>query len=168
MTRMNSFYNLQPSLSAVAIKPTGQMTIASSEGSRELIMIVDDEDFVTLLAERVLREQGYRVITARNGFQALDLFKKMQSELQLVILDFVMPIMGGGEVLAEMLKINPEVPVLLTSGFTSEVRLKELLSKQLCGFIPKPLAQKKLLHSVRSTIDAARAEGTPASRLRSK
>jgi DNA-binding NtrC family response regulator len=75
-----------------------------------------------------------------------------------VILDFVMPIMGGGQVLNAMLKINPRVQVLLTSGFTSEQSLKELLSKKLCGFIPKPLAQKKLLLSVRSTLDAVRAE----------
>ncbi len=128
-------------------------------------MIVDDEDSVTLLAERVLMQEGYRVITARNGFQAIDHFKRLQGELQLVILDFVMPILGGREVLTELQKINPRVPILLTSGFTSDEGLKQLLRKGLCGFIPKPLAQKKLLLSVRATIDAARTEAAPVTGL---
>ena len=151
MTRISSLFNSYPSV------PT-----AKPGGSRELILIVDDEDSVTLLAERVLTHEGYRVITARNGFQAIDLFKKLHAELHLVILDFVMPILSGGEVLIELLKIDPLVPVLLTSGFTSNESLKELLEKQLCGFIPKPLAQKKLLLNVRSTIDAARTAETAA------
>jgi DNA-binding NtrC family response regulator len=125
-------------------------------------MIVDDEETVTLLAKCVLTQEGYRVITAHNGFQAVDIFTKMQEEIDLVILDFVMPIMGGGEILNALLKINPRVPVLLTSGFTSEESLKELLSKKLCGFIPKPLAQKKLLSGIRSTLDAVRAESVSA------
>ena len=125
-------------------------------------MIVDDEDAVTLLAKSVLAQDGYRVITARNGFQALDIFRKLQEEIGLVILDFVMPIMGGGEVLSAMRKINPRAPIVLTSGFTSDESLKELLRKGLCGFIPKPLAQKKLLQSVRSALDAIRDEGVSA------
>jgi len=151
MTRISSLFNSYPSV------PT-----AKPGGSRELILIVDDEDSVTLLAERVLTHEGYRVITARNGFQAIDLFKRFHAELNLVILDFVMPILSGGEVLMELLKIDPRVPVLLTSGFTSNESLKELLGKGLCGFIPKPLAQKKLLLSVRSTIDSARTAETTA------
>jgi len=145
MTRISSLFNSYSSLPA-----------ANPGGSRELILIVDDEDSVTLLAGHVLTNGGYRVITARNGFQAIDLFKRFHADLHLVILDFVMPILSGGEVLIELLKIDPQVPVLLTSGFTSNESLKELLEKQLCGFIPKPLAQKKLMLSVRSAIDAAR------------
>jgi CheY-like chemotaxis protein len=121
-------------------------------------MIVDDEESVALLAGSVLEHEGYRVITARNGFQALELFRKLQSELRLVILDFVMPVLGGGEVLNEMRKLNPAVPVLLTSGFTSDAGLRQLLSKGLCPFIPKPLAQKKLLLSVRAAIEGSPIE----------
>lgn len=148
---MNSYFNFPTTVS-----------VANPCGSRELIMIVDDEDAVTLLAKGVLAQDGYRVITARNGFQALDIFRKMQEEIDLVILDFVMPIMGGAEVLSAMRKINPKAPVVLTSGFTSDESLKELLRKGLCGFIPKPLAQKKLLQSVRSTLDEIRKEGANA------
>jgi len=132
--------------------------IANPEGPRELILIVDDEDFVTLLAQRVLTDEGYRVVTARDGFQALDIYKKLQNEIKLVILDFTMPIMDGSEVFSELRIINPQVPVVLSSGFTEQDKLKWMLAKGLRGFIPKPYTQQKLLLQVRSTLDAMRGE----------
>ena len=132
--------------------------IANAEGPRELIMIVDDEDFVTLLAQRVLTDEGYRVVTARDGFQALDIYKKLQDKIELVILDFTMPIMDGSEVFSELRMINPQVPVVLSSGFTEQDKLKWMLAKGLRGFIPKPYTQQKLLLQVRSTLDAMKGE----------
>jgi CheY-like chemotaxis protein len=132
--------------------------IANPEGARELILIVDDEDFVTLLAQRVLTDEGYRVVTARDGFVALDIYKKLQNEIKLVILDFTMPIMDGSEVFSELRMINPQVPVVLSSGFTEQDKLKWMLAKGLRGFIPKPYTQQKLLLQVRSTLDAMKGE----------
>jgi len=138
--------------------PRMDVRIANAEGTRELILIVDDEDFVTLLAQRVLTDEGYRVVTARDGFQALDIYKKLQKEIQLVILDFTMPIMDGSEVFSELRMINPQVPVVLSSGFTEQDKLKWMLAKGLRGFIPKPYTQQKLLLQVRSTLDAMKSE----------
>jgi CheY-like chemotaxis protein len=138
--------------------PHLEVRIANAEGARELILIVDDEDFVTLLAQRVLTDEGYRVVTAKDGFQALDIYKKLQSEIQLVILDFTMPIMDGSEVFSELRMINPQVPVVLSSGFTEQDKLKWMLAKGLRGFIPKPYTQQKLLLQVRSTLDAMKGE----------
>jgi CheY-like chemotaxis protein len=135
-----------------------EVRIANPQGPRELILIVDDEDFVTLLAQRVLTDEGYRVATARDGFQALDIYKKLQNEIQLVILDFTMPIMDGAEVFNELRMINPQVPVVLSSGFTEQDKLKWMLAKGLRGFIPKPYTQQKLLLQVRSTLDAMKGE----------
>ncbi len=135
-----------------------EIRIANPEGPRELILIVDDEDFVTLLAQRVLTDEGYRVVTARDGFQALDIYKKLQTDIELVILDFTMPIMDGAEVFNELRKINPQVPVVLSSGFTEQDKLKWMLAKGLRGFIPKPYTQQKLLLQVRSTLDAMKGE----------
>jgi len=135
-----------------------EVRIANPDGPRELIMIVDDEDFVTLLAQRVLTDEGYRVVTARDGFQALDIYKKLQNQIELVILDFTMPIMDGAEVFSELRMINPQVPVVLSSGFTEQDKLKWMLAKGLRGFIPKPYTQQKLLVQVRSTLDAMKSE----------
>lgn len=135
-----------------------EIKITNPEGSRELILIVDDENFVTLLAQRVLTDEGYRVITAKDGFAALDIYKKMGDEIGLVILDFTMPIMDGSEVFSELRALNPRVPVVLSSGFTEQDKLKWMLAKGLRGFIPKPYTQQKLLLQVRSTLDAIRNE----------
>ncbi len=121
-------------------------------------MIVDDEDFVTVLAQRVLTDQGYRVIIARDGFQCLDLYQKHQQQIDLIILDFTMPLMDGSEVFNELREINPHVPVVLSSGFTEQDKLRWMLAKGLRGFIPKPYTHEKLLLQVRSVLDALKTE----------
>ena len=132
--------------------------IFNPQGPLELVLIVDDEDFVTMLAQRVLVEQGYRVITAKDGFQALDLFRKLHREIALVILDFTMPVMDGADVFNEMLQIDPNVAVVLSSGFAEQDRLRGMLAKWLRGFIPKPYTQQKLLAQIRTTLDAIKQE----------
>ena len=132
--------------------------IHNPDGEGELILVVDDEEFITLLAREVLTEAGYRVVTAKNGFQALAVYRRLQAEIALVILDFVMPVMDGADVFAELIQLNPKVPVVLSSGFAEQDRLRGMLSRGLRGFIPKPYTQKKLLDQVRQTLDAIRRD----------
>lgn len=137
---------------------TSDVKIFNPTGPRELVMIVDDEDFVTLLAQRVLTDEGYRVITARDGFQAIDTYRKLKDQIALTILDFTMPVMDGADVFEELLEINPTVPVVLSSGFAEQERLRSMLSRGLRGFIPKPYTQQKLLTQIRSVLDTLNAE----------
>lgn len=132
--------------------------VNNPNGARELLMIVDDEDFVTLLAQRVLTDEGYRVVTAKDGFQALELYRKLRDHLSLVILDFTMPVMDGADVFNELLAINPRVPVVLSSGFAEQESIRAMLARGLRGFIPKPYTQKKLLEQVRSVLDTLLSE----------
>lgn len=143
----------------------GDIKIHNPMGSRELVMIVDDEDFVTLLAQRVLTDEGYRVVTARDGFQAIDIYRKLKDQIALIILDFTMPVMDGSDVFGELLVINPQVPVVLSSGFAEQERLRSMLARGLRGFIPKPYTQQKLLTQIRSTLDALQAERTGERRV---
>lgn len=136
----------------------GDITIINPNGVKELIMLVDDEEFVTMLAARVLSDEGYRVITANNGVTALNIYKKIRDKVDLVILDFTMPIMDGSEVFNELRRINPRAAVMLSSGFTENEKLKFMLSRGLRGFIPKPYTQQKLLVQVRATLDAVKNE----------
>ena len=131
--------------------------IANPDGRRELILVVDDEEFVTLLAKEVLTDEGYRVVTARDGMEALKIYKKLKDQISLVILDFTMPIMDGSDVFDEMREINPKVCVVLSSGFTEQEKLKSMLANGLRGFIPKPYSHQKLLAQVRSTLDALKS-----------
>ena len=132
--------------------------IANPSGARELVMIVDDEAFVTMLAQRVLTDEGYRVVTAKDGFQAIELYRKLRDQIALIILDFTMPVMDGSDVFHELLEINPKVPVVLSSGFAEQERLRAMLAKGMRGFIPKPYTQEKLLTQIRATLDALHTE----------
>jgi len=136
----------------------GDIRIANPNGARELVLVVDDEEFVTMIAQRVLTDEGYRVVTAKDGFQAIDIYRKLKDQIMLVILDFTMPVMDGADVFAELQQINPKVPVVLSSGFAEQEPLRNMLSRGLRGFIPKPYTQQKLLTQVRSTLDALNAE----------
>jgi len=150
---------LEPEAAPQPLSSTAaDIKIHNPQGTLELLMIVDDEDFVTMLAQRVLADQGYRVITAKDGFQALEIFKKLHREIALVILDFTMPVMDGADVFHEMLQIDPKAAVVLSSGFAEQDRLRGMLARGLRGFIPKPYTQQKLLTQIRTTLDAIKAE----------
>lgn len=143
----------------------GDVRVHNPSGTRELVMVVDDEDFVSMLAQRVLCDDGYRVITARDGFQAIEMYRKLRDQIALIILDFTMPVMDGADVFAELLEIDPEVPVVLSSGFAEQGRLQSMLARGLRGFIPKPYTHQKLLSQVRSTLDALGAQKSGERRI---
>ena len=128
--------------------------IANPDGHKELILVVDDEEFLTLLAKDILTDKGHRVVTAQNGIEALNIYKKLKDQISLVILDFNMLIMNGSDVFDEMREINPEACVVLSSGFSDHQKLRSMLAQGLRGFIPKPYSYEKLLVQVRSTLDA--------------
>jgi len=138
--------------------PASDFKIYNPQGPLELVLIVDDEDLVALLAQRVLADEGYRVIAAKDGFQAIETFRNMHEEIALVLLDFTMPMMDGAAVFDELLKIDPQVAVVLSSGFAEQERVRAMLSRGLRGFIPKPYTQQKLLTKIRATLDELKAE----------
>lgn len=145
----------------VAVPVNEDVQIYNPQGHKELIMIVDDEELVTILAQRVLAEAGYRVVVARDGFQAIRNYRLLMNRISLIILDFTMPVMDGSDVFNELREMNPKVPVVLSSGFAEQERLRAMLAKGLRGFIPKPYTQQKLLQQIRSTLDAIAAESSP-------
>ncbi len=144
---------------------TGDVRVHNPSGTRELVMIVVDEDFISMLAQRVLCDEGYRVITARDGFQAIEMYRKLRDQIALIILDFTMPVMDGADVFAELIEIDPEVPVVLSSGFAEQGRLQSMLARGLRGFIPKPYTHQKLLTQVRATLDALGAQKSGERRI---
>lgn len=154
-----------PPLRPVAPQPVADVRIFNPTGERELVMIVDDEDLVTILAQRVLTDEGYRIVTAKDGFQAIEIYRKLKDQIALIILDFTMPIMDGADVFAELLQINPKAPVVLSSGFAEQERLRSMLARGLRGFIPKPYTQQKLLTQIRSVLDTLNAEKSGERRI---
>jgi len=143
--------------SAAAIPP--EIPVLNPKGNRELILLVDDETEIAELAAAMLTDEGYRVILARDGFEALKIYQQIGKLIGLVILDFFLPVMDGDAVFDELRILNPEVAVVLSSGFAEQSKLGNMLAQGLKGFIPKPYTSEKLLEQVRSTIDAARPSG---------
>ena len=130
--------------------------VLNKKGNRELILLVDDETEIAELASAMLTEEGYKVILARDGFEALRIYQQISKQIGLVILDFFLPVMDGDAVFDELRALNPDVAVVLSSGFAEQGKLGNMLALGLRGFIPKPYTREKLLEQVRSTLDAAR------------
>jgi CheY-like chemotaxis protein len=146
----------EPKGDAPAIPKRPSVAIENPAGSRELILIIDDEALIVALAKRMLTDAGYRVVTSTEPFQALEIFKQLKNEVDLVILDFTLPIMDGSEVFDALREIMPSVAVMLSSGFAEQDKVRAMLAQGLRGFLPKPYTQEKLLTQVRSTLDAIR------------
>ena len=102
------------------------------------LLLVDDEEMVLESGEHMLKHLGYEVLLANDGQEALELYKKNQDKIDLVLLDMVMPVMGGGEAFDRMKEINTNVKVLLSSGYSIEGEAKEILNRGCDAFIQKP------------------------------
>ncbi len=131
--------------------------VLNSTGRRELILLVDDETEISELASQMLADEGYRVILAKDGFEALKIYGEIGHLIGLVILDFFLPVMDGDAVFDELRELNPKVAVVLSSGFAEQSKIGAMLAQGLRGFIPKPYTREKLLEQVRSTLDAGRS-----------
>jgi two-component system, cell cycle sensor histidine kinase and response regulator CckA len=119
----------------------------------ETVLLVDDEEFVRELGARILSKHGYTVLQAVNGKEALNVFEKERSSISLVILDLIMPEMGGTECLKELLKIDPNVKVLVASGYSADASVKRTIGTAAKGFVNKPFRVNELLRDVRRVLD---------------
>ncbi len=122
-------------------------------GGTETLLVVDDEPLIADLAKKLLERAGYSVVAAHNGRQALDIYTKERDRISLVILDLVMPEMGGRQCLEELLKIDPEVKVLIAGGFVVDDEAKAVLDSAAKGVVSKPFVMNTLLRSVREVLD---------------
>jgi PAS domain S-box-containing protein len=105
---------------------------------RGSLLLVDDEKFIIDIGKQMLESLGYRVYIAGNGQSAVDLYRRNQDEIQLVILDMIMPGMNGVKTYDRLKNLNPEVKVLLASGYSINRDVTELLERGCDGFIQKP------------------------------
>jgi two-component system cell cycle sensor histidine kinase/response regulator CckA len=129
-----------------------EMRSEAFQGSGTLLM-VDDEEMVLDVGVRQLKRLGYNVLAARNGPEAVQCFREKKDEIDLVILDIVMPAMGGGEVFDALKKINPQVKVLLSSGYSINGQAGELLKRGCSGFIQKPFNLKQLSKKIAEILE---------------
>jgi len=107
------------------------------------------------LGVRILQGAGYQVIAAENGRQGLDLYKKERGSISLVILDLIMPEMGGRQCLDELLKIDPGVKILVATGYSPNFGSGEEIGAGSRLLVAKPFSKQQLLQAVREVLNGA-------------
>jgi CheY-like chemotaxis protein len=122
------------------------------EGGDETILIAEDNDAVRDLIREVLVEYGYTVVEALDGMDAIEKYKG-EDGIDLLILDSVMPKKNGYDVYKELIRINPDIKVLFTSGHTRDVFLEKGIEDEKFEFLPKPILPDVLLQRVRKVLD---------------
>ncbi len=119
----------------------------------ETVLFVDDEDMIIEVAEELFKPLGYKVLTARSGKEAIETYDKDRERIDMVLLDMIMPDMGGSETYDKLKEINPDVKVLLASGYSMNGIATEIMDRGCSGFIQKPFKMKELSQKLRDILD---------------
>jgi DNA-binding NtrC family response regulator len=118
----------------------------------ETVLLVDDEEAILEVGRDLLKAMGYRVLIARDGSEAVQVYAKNKQIIDIVILDIVMPNMGGGATYDLMKQSDPDVRVLLSSGYSINGEATEMLERGCSGFIQKPFNMKALSEAMRKVL----------------
>ena len=127
------------------------------QGGNETILIVDDHENIWDFLIDVLQKLGYCVLLAEDGVDAVEIYQANPEQIDLVLLDMIMPKAGGHQTFYRLKAIDPEVKVLLSSGFVPEEEVQDLLAQGACGFLPKPHRLPVVLKEIRRVLDGEKA-----------
>jgi two-component system cell cycle sensor histidine kinase/response regulator CckA len=108
------------------------------------VLVIDDEPWVRRVVARILKKLGFNPIVCKNGEEGVQNFLKHKNQISFIFLDLTMPVMGGTEVFREIRKVNPKVPVILSSGYNEEEIIQKFSGKGLAGFLQKPFSFESL------------------------
>jgi len=120
----------------------------------ETVLLVDDEDFILKVGSQLLQELGYTVLTAGSGKEALEIYSANRDKIDIVVLDMIMPGMGGGETYDNIKSLKLDVKVLLSSGYSVMGEASAILNRGCQGFIQKPFTMKSFSEKLREILDA--------------
>ena len=115
--------------------------------------MVDDDENIRQLGKEILGQYGYKVLLAEDGESALELYKKLGEGIDLVLLDLIMPGMGGKQCLENLIRENLRIKVIITTGYSFDGYTRETIQKWSKGIIGKPFELKEILHVIRKVLD---------------
>ena len=142
-----------PALEHEIVPEYVETKIPFSAGGTETILLVEDDEAVRELGVIILEKFGYTVLSVGDGQEALDLYEKEQGNISLVILDIIMPRMDGKECLEGLLRINPAVKVIISSGVGQEDLIQDFVKLGAKGAVNKPYGMRQILGMVRQVLD---------------
>jgi DNA-binding NtrC family response regulator len=119
----------------------------------ETILIVDDHETIWDFLIEALQRLGYSVLLAENGLDAVEIYRENPNEIDLVLLDMVMPKLGGHQTFYKIKELDPDAKVLLSSGYVSEEEVNDLLEQGAKGFLPKPHRISTMAAEMRRILD---------------
>lgn len=146
---IGTVFHLYLPLSEEIIDTTSTNTIVKGIGK---ILVIDDEEIIRITTEAMLVDLGYEVICAENGKIGLELFK-LHNDINLVLLDMIMPVMGGRETFDKLRQIDQNLSIIICSGFSKESDLDELYNNGVSGFLDKPFKYSELSELVKSLLN---------------
>ncbi len=120
----------------------------------ETILVADDEEIVRRTAKTALEHYGYSVVLAQNGLEALQIFNGMHSRISLVLLDLTMPVMNGEETLQRLRALEPDVKVIVSSGYNEAETIRRCGGASVTGFIQKPYTPARLAEKIKSVLES--------------
>jgi CheY-like chemotaxis protein len=128
---------------------SGAAPIVKGSGT---ILLIDDEQMILDVGIELLEELGYTVVSAMSGQEAIDIFEKDRNQIDLIIMDMIMPGMGGGETFDRLKEIDPDIKVLLSSGYSINGQATNILRRGCDGFIQKPFNMNQLAEKVQNIL----------------
>lgn len=128
-------------------------TTGSSSNGPETILVAEDEEIVKHFLQRSLEREGYRVLTASNGEEALARFMENMEDIDLVLTDVIMPVKSGIEVHDEINAIRPDTRFLFISGYTSDFIMNKGETDSKVAFITKPFEKQVVINKIREMLD---------------
>ncbi len=132
----------------------------------ETVLLVDDEEMVTEVAQQMLKRLGYKVLIAESGKNAILAYEQKQTRIDLVILDMIMPGMSGSDTFDILKEIDPDVKVLLSSGYSIDGQATQILNRGCVGFIQKPFNIKGLSQKLREVFEGGQDPANAPSPVR--
>ena len=122
-------------------------------GGNETILIVDDQETIWDFLIEALQMLGYSVLLAENGSDAVDIYEANPGAIDLVLMDMIMPKLGGSQAFVKIREIDPNAKILLSSGFVNEEDIQHLLKQGACGFLAKPHRLPVVVKAIREALD---------------
>jgi PAS domain S-box-containing protein len=152
--RGTTFVVSLPAAPAGAVDEGVTRPTALPRGRGEIVLLVDDETSILTVTGRTLTAFGYRVLTARNGVEAVAIYAQNLDRISVVLSDMMMPTMGGPALIEGLQRMNPKVKVLAASGLSADAQVAGGRNPAIKGFLAKPYTAAELLQAIRSVIDA--------------
>jgi two-component system cell cycle sensor histidine kinase/response regulator CckA len=145
----------------IYLPAAGESILKNKESNIEAVkgqgtlLLVDDEDVILEVAQEYLNLLGYNVLLAKGGKAAIDIYQQKKDEIDMVLLDMVMPDLSGGDTYDRVKEINPHVKVLLSSGYSIDGQARDIINRGCNGFIQKPFTLKDLSYKLKEVLGPA-------------